>query len=112
MSRWDNPVKEVVERIRQIILASDDRIEEIIKWDTPTFVYKGDLASFFPKATHHAVVMFHHGAKIPGSFPHLEGKTSDGRVMRIVSIAEAEERRDELNAIVQSWIAWRDSARP
>ncbi|WP_297081845.1 DUF1801 domain-containing protein [uncultured Demequina sp.] len=110
MGHYDNPMKDVVQRIRQIILASDDRIEECIKWQTPTFTYKGNLASFFPKSTHHATLMFHQGALIPGHFPHLEGGGKEGRAMKIVSIAEAEERRDELNAIIQAWIAWKDAA--
>lgn len=111
MGHYDNPMRDVVQRIRSIILASDDRIGECIKWATPTFTYEGDLVSFFPKSTHHATLMFHQGAKIPGNFPHLEGSGKDGRVMRIVSLAEAEERRDEINAIVASWISWRDAAR-
>ncbi|MFN3866142.1 MAG: DUF1801 domain-containing protein [Demequina sp.] len=109
MGHYDNPMKDVVQRIRQLILSSDDRVSECIKWATPTFTYKGNLASIFPKSTQHATLMFHEGAKIPGRYPHLIGKGTDARVMKIVSIAEAEERRDEINAIIQAWIAWKDS---
>ena len=41
--RYENPMKPLVERTREIILGSDDRIGEVIKWSTPTFVYKGNL---------------------------------------------------------------------
>lgn len=99
-----------MQRIRQIILASDDRVTETIKWSTPTFVYKGNIASFFPKSTLYATLMFHHGALIPGHFPSLIGQGTDARAMKIVSIAEAEERRDEINAIIQAWITWKDLA--
>jgi hypothetical protein len=108
MSRYDNPMRDVVQRIRQILLQADDRVGECIKWQTPTFTYKGNIASFFPKSMHHATLMFHQGAHIPGNFPHLEGAGAEGRAMKIVSIAEAEERRDELTAIVRAWIEWRD----
>jgi len=109
MGHYDNPMKDVVQRIRQIILASDDRVEECIKWATPTFTYKGNIASFFPKSTHHATLMFHQGALIPGHFPSLVGSGKEGRAMKIVSIAEAEEHRDEINRIIAAWIEWRDA---
>ena len=47
--KYDNPMKDVVERVRAIILAADPRIDETIKWQAPTFTYRGNLASFFPK---------------------------------------------------------------
>lgn len=112
MGRYDNPMRDVVERLRRIILASDDRISEQIKWETPTFTYKGNLASVFPNSTHFATLMFHQGALIPGHFPHLTGNGPQARAIKVVSIAEAEDRRDELTAIVQAWIAWRNSHQP
>src|SRR5690554_2723961 len=110
MGHYDNPMRDVVQRLRHIILASDDRISETIKWDTPTFTYKGNLASVFPNSTHHATLMFHHGALIPGHFPHLIGHGPQARVMKVVSIAEAEERRDELTGIVAAWIEWKNGS--
>lgn len=110
MARYDNPMKEVVQRVRQIILQSDERITETVKWQTPTFVYKGYLASFYPKSLSVATLMFHSGRSIPGHFPHVEVSGTESTMMRIVSIAEAEERRDELERIVKAWIALRDAA--
>lgn len=108
MSTYDNPMRDVVERVRRILLIADERITECIKWQAPTFVYKGNLASFYPNAREHATLMFHHGSSIPGSFPHLVGQGKEGRTMTFVSIAEAEERRDELMAIVSAWIDLKD----
>jgi len=105
MARYDNPMKDVVERVRRIMLAADDRVGECIKWQAPTFVYQGNIASFFPKAKQHATLMFHHGATIPGDFPHLEGDGEQARSMSFDTVEEAEERRDELTAIVHAWIA-------
>jgi hypothetical protein len=62
-----------MQRARDIILATDDRITETIKWDTPTFVYKGNILSLTPAKT--AVgLMFHRGAEIPGKHWRLEGE--------------------------------------
>ena len=109
-ARYQNPMKEVVQRMRDIILDADTRIEECIKWQAPTFVFEGNLASFFPKSKQHATLMFHLGARIPGDFPRLEGGGNTGRVMKIGSVAEANATRRELERIVRAWCDWRASS--
>jgi uncharacterized protein YdhG (YjbR/CyaY superfamily) len=69
LKKYDNPMKPVVMRVREIVLAADTRMDECIKWQAPTFTYKGNLASFFPRSKKHAKLMFHTGAKIPGKHP-------------------------------------------
>jgi uncharacterized protein YdhG (YjbR/CyaY superfamily) len=44
LARYENPMKDVVLRMREIILATDSRIEECIKWQAPTFTFRGNLA--------------------------------------------------------------------
>ncbi len=100
---YDNPMKEVVQAVREAILAADSRIEETIKWKAPTFVYKGNLASFFPKSKKHASLMFHKGASIQGDFPNLEGDGKEGRSMKFADLADLEDKREELSAIVVAW---------
>jgi len=107
-ARYDNPMKDVVQRMREIILA-DPRIEECIKWQAPTFMYRGNLASFFPKSRQHASLMFHVGARIPGKHPRLEGSGGTSRVMKIASLADANEARPDIERIVQAWCQWRDA---
>jgi uncharacterized protein YdhG (YjbR/CyaY superfamily) len=43
---YDNPQKPLVQAVREVVLAADDRITEAIKWKAPTFMYRGNLASF------------------------------------------------------------------
>ncbi|MGE0551601.1 MAG: DUF1801 domain-containing protein [Kofleriaceae bacterium] len=104
---YDNPMKAVVQRIREIILAADPRIDECIKWQAPTFTYLGNLASFFPKSKQHASLMFHVGAKIPGKHPRLEGTGATGRVLKIGSVAEANAAKADIVRIVKAWCDWR-----
>jgi hypothetical protein len=106
---YDNPMKPVVQRIREIVLDADPRIEETIKWQAPTFMYKGNLASFYPKSRQHASLMFHQGALIPGNHPRLEGSGDTSRVLKMASIEEVEAARGDLETIVRDWIAWRDA---
>ena len=109
LERYENPMKPLVERTRDIFLGADDRIGEVIKWSTPTFVYKGNLASFQPRAKQFVSILFHEGASIPGSHPLLEGGGDHARYARIADEADLEARRAELEAIVRGWCDDRDS---
>jgi hypothetical protein len=106
--RYDNPMKPVVQRIREIVLDADPRIDECIKWQAPTFTYRGNLASFYPKSKQHASLLFHLGAQIPGDHPRLEGSGDTSRVLKVGSLEEAEAARADLEALVRAWIGWRD----
>jgi hypothetical protein len=100
--KYDNPMKAVVQRVREIILATDERMEETIKWQAPTFMFKGNLASFFPKSKLHTSLMFHTSAEIPGNFPHLEGDGDKARTMKFADLDAANSRKSELEAIVKA----------
>jgi uncharacterized protein YdhG (YjbR/CyaY superfamily) len=106
-ARYDNPKKDVVLRVREIVLAADPRIEESIKWQAPTFSYNGNLASFYPKSKEHASLMFHVGAKIPGNHRRLEGSGQTSRVMKIATVAEANKAKADIEKIVRAWCDWR-----
>jgi uncharacterized protein YdhG (YjbR/CyaY superfamily) len=107
-ARYENPMKNVVQKIRQLVLGADARIEECIKWQAPTFTYRGNLASFFPKSKKHASLMFHVGAKIPGKHPRLEGTGGTSRVMKLASVAEANAAKGDITRVVRAWCDWRD----
>jgi uncharacterized protein YdhG (YjbR/CyaY superfamily) len=108
-AKYANPKKDVVLRIREIVLAADPRIEETIKWQAPTFIYKGNLASFFPRSKEHASLMFHVGAKIPGKHPRLEGDGATSRVMKIATVADANAATRDIEKVVRAWCDWRDA---
>jgi uncharacterized protein YdhG (YjbR/CyaY superfamily) len=109
-AKYENPMKDVVLRMRDIILAADSRIDECIKWQAPTFTYEGNLASFFPKSKQHASLMFHHGASIPGKHRLLTGGGDISRVMKIGTVAEANAAKKEIEAIVRAWCDMKDAA--
>lgn len=109
MAVYDNPQKDLVQAVRLAILDADPRITETIKWQAPTFVYKGNIASFFPRAKKHASLMFHKGAEIPGDFPNLEGEDNkEARQMKFADHNDLAAKRDELQAVVRAWIALKD----
>ena len=108
MDTYDNPQKPLVQAVREVILSADDRITECIKWQAPTFVYKGNIASFFPKAKKHASLMFHKGAEIPGDFPNLEGDGKEARSMKFNDADDLAAKTAELQAVVRAWCDLRD----
>jgi hypothetical protein len=112
---YESPMKAVVLAMREILHAADPRLEEQLKWQSPTFVLGGGhLASFFPGSRDHARLMFPLGARIPGEHPHLEVSGASSRVMRVRTLAEVEDVRAELTSIVRAWARLRlaESERP
>ena len=103
---YDNPMKPVVQAIRAVFMA-DGRLDECIKWKSPTFTYKGNLASFNPRSKKHASLMFHVGATIPGDFPSLEGTGETARTMKLTSLEDVEVKTPELQAIIEAWVQLR-----
>ena len=50
VDRWfaaaGHPLDATMRRAREIILGADGRVRESITWKTPTFAFKGNIASF------------------------------------------------------------------
>ena len=106
VERWldeaNHPLDAAVRRAREIILGADDRVTESIKWKTPTFSYRGNIASFNPSKKL-VSIMFHRGAEIPGEHPRLEGDGRLARTMRFAGLDDVEAGRDELAAVIRAW---------
>ena len=109
MAKYDNPQKSLVEAVRRTILKADKRMGETIKWQAPTFTYKGNLASFYPKSKAHVSLMFHAGAQIPGDCPSLEGSGDVSRVMKFADAADLKAKTPELKRLVKAWCDWKDA---
>ena len=110
VDRWfeetHHPLEPMLQRAREIILGADDRVSESIKWKTPTFAFRGNIASFNPSKTV-VSIMFHSGAEIPGDHPRLEGDGKLVRTMRFAGLDELEEGRADLEAVVRAWCEWK-----
>ena len=89
-------------RVRKIILATDKRITEGIKWKSPTFMYEGNLASIDPRSKKHVGLMFHKGAALAGKHPQLEGGGGTVRYMRFADIRDVTAKRRDLEAAIQA----------
>jgi hypothetical protein len=106
---YDNPQRELVLAVRDAVLDADDRVTEAIKWKAPTFLYQGNIASFYPKTKTHASLMFHRGAELPDPDGLLEGEGDVSRVARFLDADDLERKRAALQELVRAWIRARDS---
>jgi len=89
--------------VREILLDSEPRTVECIKWKTPTFTFEGNLMSFNPRSKAHVSLLFHTGAAGPGTHPRLEGGGDTARYMKIVGLENAEDAKPDLAALTKAW---------
>jgi hypothetical protein len=108
MKDLDNPLKEIWEQIREVVLGVDPKMEEDIKWGAPTFIYKGNLATFNPRAKKFVNLTFHTGATIDDPDGVLEGDAKEARVLRIGSAADLKAKKSGLKKVVKNWILLKD----
>ena len=101
---YANPQKDLVQSVRSVILEADPRMSETIKWQAPTFMYKGNLASFYPRSTKHVSLLFHTGASLPDPTGLLEGEGDKSRVAKVRDEADLAAKADGLRGLVAAWI--------
>ncbi len=106
---YENPQKDVLLAVRDIILAADPRMTECVKWKAPTFTCGGNLASFNPRSKKHGSLMFHVGATIPGEHPLLEGDGAVARTMKFQGLDDVQAKRAGLEAVVRAWCDWKSA---
>jgi hypothetical protein len=101
----DHPLKDVMVAVREEFLR-DPRVDEAIKWKSPTFIANGNIASIDPKAKAHVSLMFHQGAKL-GDNPSFEGGGGTVRYMRFRDLADVRKKRKDLRAALAAWFVMR-----
>ena len=109
MKDLDNPMKDLWENIRTVVLNTDPKMDEDIKWGAPTFMYKGNLATFNPRAKKFVNLTFHTGAEIEDPEGVLEGDAKEARVLRVESDEDLAKKQSGLEKVVQNWISMKDA---
>ena len=97
------PAEQAMRRVREIILSADPRLTEYMKYGSVHLGYEGDFVAFVQAGKKNVNLMFHRGARIPGSFPHVEGIHPSARFMRFADIDEVERLADELRKVAVAW---------
>jgi hypothetical protein len=99
----DHPMKTAMLRVREVILDADGRLNETMKWRSPTFMYEGNVASIDPHAKRWVSVLFHRGAEIPGEHEILQGGGKLARYARFDTVADVDAHAAEVASVVRAW---------
>ena len=106
----------IVEVIRQIILSTDKEIGERIKWNNPSFYYKGEIKPFDPKEYKREIIVmnlfkgrimlvFPSGAKVDDSSGLLQGDYKDGRrVIIFKDLKDVKSKERALQNVIKQWL--------
>lgn len=109
MNDLEHSQKDAMMLIRDIVLSTDEKITEDIKWKAPTFIYKGNITSFIMNTKTSVSMMFHDGAKIEDDTGLLEGDGKKARVARFEDIADVTAKKSKLQKVIKKWIAIKDA---
>src|SRR5215470_1934479 len=114
MKRLKHPLSEVVEALRQIILKTDPKIGEEVKWNAPAFFYTGEMEPFNPKEYRRYLVVFNlfkkdcirlvfwGGGKVNDTSGFLEGDYADGRRLAMFyNMEDVKSKQAKLQKIVK-----------
>jgi hypothetical protein len=99
--------------VRAIILESDEQITEQIKWNAPSFGYRGeDRVTFRLHPPDRIQLVFHRGAKMKDSKDFkfkddtglLEWVASDRAVVTFHNMEDVEAKKGALKTVVRRWM--------
>jgi hypothetical protein len=104
MAKLEHPLKPEVQAVREIIKGVNPQIWEQVKWNAPSFSYKGYLATFNLRAKQHVHLVWHNGAILQDPTGLLEGGYPDRRMTYFTSMADVEAKRPAFEALVRQWV--------
>jgi len=116
IQKLGKPYSDTIETIRQIILSVDKEIGEQIKWNSPSFFYKGVMKTFDPKEYKRDIVVvnfrnnkillvFPTGAIINNKSGLLEGDYKDGRrLVNFTDLNDVKAKEKALKNVLRQWL--------
>jgi uncharacterized protein YdeI (YjbR/CyaY-like superfamily) len=108
LQKKKHPLTAEIQMVREIIINTDERIEEDIKWQAPTFIYKGNMASIYMNARKFVQLQFQKGVVFQDGTGLLESNGNETRVARFMNAEDIQKKREALETVTQQWIRMRD----
>lgn len=111
LATFEHPLLDAITEVRQVFAAHSPEITEEVKWNAPTFRYRGEyLVTIHVKALDRVMLIFHNAVTPRVTSPLLEGDYADGRRMAFfASVDDVRERRAELDDVIAQLIALLDA---
>jgi hypothetical protein len=117
IQKLDPALAKIITSIRIIILDTDPRVGERIKWNNPSFYYTGDMKPFDPKEYKREIIVmnlfkgrimlvFPSGAKVNDRSGLLQGDFKDGRrTIIFTDMADVAAKEKQLQQVIKTWIS-------
>jgi uncharacterized protein YdhG (YjbR/CyaY superfamily) len=97
----DKRIATDVQAVRKLIQKTIPKLEERIKWNAPSYHYKGmDLLTFGPQKEKKLLLIFHHPAIVKIQSALLEGTYKDRRLMYFTGKEAISRNKKELERIL------------
>ena len=108
MATLNHPLKAEAQALREIIKGVHKDITEEVKWNAPSFSYKGYLVTFNLRPTDHVHLIFHNGALLDDQGGWLEGDYVDRRMVYFRTMDEVVAKKPKLVKAIKQWIKLMD----
>lgn len=123
LAELEHPRKGEILALRAIILGADDRIQESIKWNAPSFHTSEHFATFHLRAREGVQVVLHMGAKtrpdatlrseIVDDGALLQWRGADRATVSFRDLADIEAKEQPFTSLLRQWVAFLErAARP
>lgn len=105
LENLSHPLKAEVEAVRSIIKGVDKNIAEEIKWNAPSFNYKGEyLVTFNLRETERIHLVFHNPRIPEVKSALLEGNYKDRRMLYLTDMDDIQAKKTALEKILKQLI--------
>jgi uncharacterized protein YdhG (YjbR/CyaY superfamily) len=105
LENLSHPRKAEVEAVRSIIKGVDKNIAEEVKWNAPSFNYKGEyLVTFNLRETERIHLVFHNPRIPEVKSPLLEGNYKDRRMLYFADMDDIKAKKTALEKILKQLI--------
>jgi uncharacterized protein YdhG (YjbR/CyaY superfamily) len=102
MAKLDHPLKAEAQAVREIIQNVDLGITEQVKWNAPSFSYKGNYVVTFNLHTkEYVLLVFHNQAIVKVHSEILEGDYKDRRLVYIKDMSDLDVKKPALEKVVK-----------
>ena len=105
MARLNHPFKAEVQAVREIIKSVNRNITEEIKWNAPSFNYKGEyLVTFNLRETKRIHLVFHNPMIPKIKSQLLEGDYADRRMAYLSDMQDIKAKKTELQRVLKQLV--------
>ena len=108
LQKLEHPLKAEIETVREIIMASSDKLSERVKWAAPSFYYKLDLVTFNHRNQKVVQLVFHHASIVQIQSGLLEGNYKDRRLAHFKDMDDVLAKKTELQQIMNELVKFID----